>query len=602
MALRLRGATSGYIELKAPASAGDNTLTLPVNNGSANQILKTDGSGNLSWVDDANTQLTFANDSNNRIITGTGSGLNAEANLTFDGSDLTVGSGKLTVTGSTSDTSVFTGNGISVIHASGSNVFIGTQTGTDAKIAVTNNAALHFRTNNIERLRITSGGEINTTDDLQIGTQANHTKELRFADSSRVDASSIHVDNSTADLLITNDRGTGSIRLATNSAERMRVTSAGNVGLGTTSPTTKLDVNGTVKATDYVGDYPLSNRRININGDMKIAQRNTSKASITSNGYHFVDRWSWMQNGGTVTLSQVSADVPSGAGFKYSAKMQTTTASGGSIAAGNVLGYGYAFEGQDIHRLKYGNAAAESLAISFWAKSSQTGVFVTTLKHGSRIVSEQHTISNANTWVKYTWIVPGDTSTALTNTDNTEGMRLYIYISSGSNTNGGAHISTWGSYHSAHMAAGNTLDCLTNVNATFYLTGVQVEIGEVVTPYEHISYDEEFRKCQRYYQDWTEWTSPASNHGDDHYDGHAIVQQLRVDMRANPTISQDTHGWLINESSWTDGSNGNAASWHHDPTSFAGRYVKVTGRYNWNAGYNNTTGIKAVYAYFDAEL
>jgi hypothetical protein len=89
MALRLLGSGSGYIELKAPASAGDNTLTLPVNNGSANQILKTDGNGNLSWVDDANTQLTFANDSDNRVITGTGSGLNAEATLTYDGTTLT---------------------------------------------------------------------------------------------------------------------------------------------------------------------------------------------------------------------------------------------------------------------------------------------------------------------------------------------------------------------------------------------------------------------------------------------------------------------------------------------------------------------------------
>ena len=74
-------------------------------------------------------------------------------------------------------------------------------------------------------------------------------------------------------------------------------------------------------------------------------------------------------------------------------------------------------------------------------------------------------------------------------------------------------------------------------------------------------------------------------------------------MRANPTITQDTHGRLINDGSWTNGSNGNAASWHNDPSSnFPGRYVKITGRYNWNAGYNNTIAIKAVEAYFDAEL
>jgi hypothetical protein len=91
MALRLRGATSGYIELKAPASAGDNTLTLPVNNGSANQLLKTDGSGNLSWVDD-NSGVSLSGSTNNTIATVTGANaLTGEANLTFNGSgDLTV--------------------------------------------------------------------------------------------------------------------------------------------------------------------------------------------------------------------------------------------------------------------------------------------------------------------------------------------------------------------------------------------------------------------------------------------------------------------------------------------------------------------------------
>jgi hypothetical protein len=88
MALRLRGATSGYIELKAPASAGDNTLTLPVNNGSANQLLKTDGSGNLSWVDD-NSGVSLSGSTNNTIATVTGANaLAGEANLTFDGNDL----------------------------------------------------------------------------------------------------------------------------------------------------------------------------------------------------------------------------------------------------------------------------------------------------------------------------------------------------------------------------------------------------------------------------------------------------------------------------------------------------------------------------------
>ena len=96
MALRLRGATSGYIELKAPASAGDNTLTLPTNNGSANQLLKTDGSGNLSWVDD-NSGVSLSGSTNNTIATVTGANaLIGEANLTFDGTTLKVAGGSNT--------------------------------------------------------------------------------------------------------------------------------------------------------------------------------------------------------------------------------------------------------------------------------------------------------------------------------------------------------------------------------------------------------------------------------------------------------------------------------------------------------------------------
>ena len=300
---------------------------------------------------------------------------------------------------------------------------------------------------------------------------------------------------------------------------------------------------GISTATDFSGDYPLSNRRINMNGDFKVCQRATSQASITSNGNYVWDRWSWSQNGATVTLSQ-STTVPTGKGFKYSGKMETTSTVG-SIAAGNTLTMNFAWEGQDLTRLKYGNAAAESLRMSFYARASETGVFVTTLKHGSRIISKRHTISSADTWVKYYWEIPGDTSTALTNTDNSNGMSLGIYISSGSNTNSGGYMSSWGAYHAAHMASGNTLDLLTNTG-TFYITGVQFEVGETFTPYEHISYGEELAKCKRYYQTIT---APIGemNATEDIGIGYATASnevQMRVscsvEMRATPSVEVTT--------------------------------------------------------------
>ena len=296
---------------------------------------------------------------------------------------------------------------------------------------------------------------------------------------------------------------------------------------------------GIATASDFVGDYPLSNRRINMNGDFIIAQRGTSQASVTSNGRYVWDRWYWQNHGPTVTLSQDATTVPVGQGFRVAAKIETTTAAG-SAHAGNVMAMLYSWEGQDLVRLKYGSANAESLSISFWARSSQTGVFVTTLKHDSKIISKQHTISTANTYVKYTWVLPGDTADALGTTNTNSGMTLYFYISAGTNTTAGGLQTNWGGYHQAHMAAGNTLDLVTNTG-TFYMTGLQVEVGETVTPYEHTSYGQELARCQRYYYTLNNDTST-------YYWFHPInsgnYRRCRitypVTMRTNPTITNAT--------------------------------------------------------------
>ena len=182
MALRLRGATSGYIELKAPASAGDNTLTLPTNNGSANQILKTDGSGNLSWTDD-NSGVSLSGSTNNTIATVTGANaIQGEANLVFDVTKLGVGtaspSQKLQVGGDGGDAclSLIRTNAASNDNAYGHIFFENSSDATLASISArresaTDDSYLTFSTqstgNSIaEALRITSTGKvgIGTTD------------------------------------------------------------------------------------------------------------------------------------------------------------------------------------------------------------------------------------------------------------------------------------------------------------------------------------------------------------------------------------------------------------------------------------------------------
>ena len=232
MALRLRGATSGYIELKAPASAGDNTLTLPTNNGSANQLLKTDGSGNLSWVDD-NSGVSLSGSTNNTIATVTGANaLIGEANLTFDGSTLAV-TGSSTFTGTVS----FGGAGSYV----GSNVLRFSPAGAAYIDHDVNDQDINFRVSNstagslgLTALVIKSTGQLQATSaaDVRLTLGSSGTAGTN---------NSVHIRADGADLKFMAASSGNSI-FEVNGTETLRINSSGNVGIGTTSPSFLLDI------------------------------------------------------------------------------------------------------------------------------------------------------------------------------------------------------------------------------------------------------------------------------------------------------------------------------------------------------------------------
>ena len=128
-------------------------------------------------------------------------------------------------------------------------------------------------------------------------------------------------------------------------------------------------------------------------------------------------------------------------------------------------------------------------------------------------------------------------------------------------------------------------------------------MGSQATPFEHKSYEEEFKRCQRYFQVWDDWTHSAHRGLDNNYDGHIIIDTLRIDMRANPTIQNESYGWIANGNSWVNGSASEAASIHPDPSStYPGRYVKVTGVWSWDTNSQSTIAVKFVDVTFDAEL
>jgi hypothetical protein len=226
-----------------------------------------------------------------------------------------------------------------------------------------------------------------------------------------------------------------------------------------------------------------------INGDMRIDQRNAG-AAVTTTGasVYFVDRWTGFRNNAGWSVQQV-ADAPSG--FVNSLRVTTTTANAGSVALVQQW-----FEGNNVADLGFGTASASTVTLSFWVKSSVTGTFAVNLGNGAtnRSYVATYTINTANTWEYKTVTVAGDT-TGTWATNNTAGLRVLFNIGTGGSA------TTAGSWQTGDLIRTSTsVGTEGTLNATFYLTGVQLEAGSVATPFERRDIGTEMMLCQRYYQ------------------------------------------------------------------------------------------------------
>ena len=245
-------------------------------------------------------------------------------------------------------------------------------------------------------------------------------------------------------------------------------------------------------------DGALSNRNLIINGAMQVAQRGTSVAGVTSSGYKTCDRFTLNLNAlATWTVSQ-SADAP--AGFASSLMLECTTADA-APAANSFLALRHVFEGQNLQQLKKGTAAALPLTLSFWVKCFKTGDFQVNLNDADngRQLSSVITINSAATWEYKTATFAGDTVGAFNN-DNERSMDLEFWLDVGSTYTGGAASTSWETIVSGNRAAGTTLALGDSTSNYFQITGVQLEVGDTATPFEHRSYGQELALCQRYYE------------------------------------------------------------------------------------------------------
>ena len=260
----------------------------------------------------------------------------------------------------------------------------------------------------------------------------------------------------------------------------------------------------------------ITGRNMLINGAMQVNQRGDQTTSTTTNNY-FVDRFNvYIQATAVASLTQ-STDVPSGQGFSHSAKIDVTTANA-SPAAGDQAHFRQILEGQDLQHLCYGTSSAKKLTLSFWVKSSKTGThiieFYNDASGGAKQQSQSYTINAADTWEHKTITIDGDTSTSIDNTSTTE---LYVQwvLQAGSNYQSGTLNTSWNSPTTANRYVGQ-VNFFDNTSNNMYVTGAQLEVGSQGTPFEHRSFGDELRRCQRYYEtsfDSAPSTTNTSNNG-----------------------------------------------------------------------------------------
>jgi len=288
----------------------------------------------------------------------------------------------------------------------------------------------------------------------------------------------------------------------------------------------------------------LSNRNLIINGAMNVAQRGTSS---TSTGYQTVDRFRVEFGGGAVTQTQedLTTGSPFDAGLNHFLRIQNTTAATG---ASDYRDINTRFEGQNIRNSGWTYKSSSSyITLSFWARASVAQdyyAFVESRDGTKRIYSFPFTLA-ANTWTYVTETIPGDSSMQVDN-DNGMGVLMGFVPFYGTTYTGSSNTDrTWRNRN----ASGDYMLDMTNTwanttNATFDITGVQLEVGEKATPFEHRSYGDELARCQRYYEELPSggiiYMAHNANYNYGRY-AHANVL-FKTSKRASPTVTFTTTG------------------------------------------------------------
>ena len=326
---------------------------------------------------------------------------------------------------------------------------------------------------------------------------------------------------------VTSSTGSGSVVLSAGATLTNATVTTSSTGLTYSDSTIQ---------TSAASPYVLKNRLIN--GDMRIDQRNAGASTTPSTDVYTVDRWKYETSiASKFTIQQNKGSVTPPVGFTNYLGFTTSTAY--TVGSGDYFFCEQYIEGFNTADLGWGTANAKTITLSFWVYSSLTGTFAGNLQNGAnaRYYPFSYTISSANTWEQKTITISGDTSGTWA-TNNSTGILLRFNLGMGS-----TYLGTAGSWTSSTIlgVTGQT-NVVGTLNANWYITGVQLEIGTSATQFERRLYNQELDNCYRYY--WQDsCVGIDTPYADPTYNTVAKAYFMPVVMRVAPTVTQN--GTLI---------------------------------------------------------
>jgi hypothetical protein len=294
--------------------------------------------------------------------------------------------------------------------------------------------------------------------------------------------------------------------------------------------TVNADVIGTsvVGSNLGAGNASIMKNRI-INGAMVISQYNGTSSVTPTAAAYTLDRWqAIITQASKFSVQQNAGSVTPPAGFKN--YLGVTSLAATSLGATDYYTISQKIEGFNTADLAWGSADAKTVTVSFWVRSSLTGTFGFVLRNaaGNRVYPASYTISSANTWEQKSVTIAGDT-TGTWATDNTIGIELDFGLGVGS-----TYSNTAGTWTTGGIGTTGAVSVVGTNAATWYLTGVQLEVGSSATGFEYRQYQQELALCQRYY--WLYQNGGLGSTATAAIVGNGIVR-MPVTMRTQPTLS-----------------------------------------------------------------